>query len=92
MYHRGEPSTSGSQKYTVKVITVNQRSLDVKITNVPENLFYNYELNEGDIIENVLKPYDKHNELKDELTRDKSDPKDKKEWEHIAVKPGCRGR
>lgn len=92
MYHRDEPSTSGANKYTVEVTSVNERSLDVRITNVPDNLFYDYELDEGSIITDVLKPYDKNNELSDKLTRDRSNPEDKTDWDYIAIKPGCRGR
>lgn len=92
MYNRGEPSTAGANRYAVEVKDINERSLKVKIIEVRDTLFSSFELSEGDVVTDVLKPYDKKNNLRDELTRDTLDPEDKDDWDLIASPQGSSGR
>ena len=92
MYNRGEPSTAGANRYAVEVKEITERSLKVEVIEVRDTLFSSFELSEGDVVTDVLKPYDENNTLRDELTRESLDPEDKEEWDFIASPQGSTGR
>lgn len=92
MYNRGEPSTAGANRYAVEVKEINERSLKVEVIEVRDTLFSSFELSEGDVVTDVLKPYDENDTLRDKLTRESLDPEDKEEWDFIASPQGSTGR
>lgn len=92
MYNRDEPSTAGANRYAVEVKDINERTLEVEVVEVRDTLFSNFELSEGDVVTDVLKPYDENNNLSEELTRETLDPEDKEDWDFIAIPQGSTGR